>query len=683
MQDFRNVENEFITGIKRVVEDNISNDKFGVSELANEIGMSRSNLLRKVQKLTNLSVSQFIRQIRLENAMEILKQSSVNVSEVAYQVGFSSTSYFIKCFREHYGYPPGEVGKKEQEEIKTAGIKKPGKPIKLVILVSAIIIFGIVYFVMIQPYIVKRQQVRTSIAVLPFRNDSNDSTNVYVINGLMEAVLSNLQKIEDVNVISRTSVEKYRNTEKSIREIRKELNVYYIIEGSGQKIGDEILLNIQLIDAEKDSQLWAEQYRQETKDIFQLQIDVAKNIAEEIKVIITPEEEERINKIPTNNLVAYDYYLKGLDFYNKAGGDLTYAIEYYKKAIEHDPEFAHPYAGIAMCYYYIDLVQIDNVYTDSIAIYADKALSLDPELTQSLTAKALSFLIKGEQQQAIPYFEKALEYNPNSAETLNFLSEFYTNINPNTSKYLEYALKGIQLDITSHDSTMVSYIYLHVSNAFIQSGFVKEAESYINKSLDYNPENIFSHYVKAYILFAKNKDLQHTKEMLIETLQMDTTRLDVLQEVGKICYYMRDYESAYYFYKKFVDAKETYQLSIFPSENAKISIVYAYMGLNEKSEQLLDNYFEYAQNNQSIYKNLSLASYYSVTGNTEKALEHLRLFKNEDNYFYWLTLFLEMEPLMDHIKDHPEFKKINKELIDKFWDYHAEIRTSLKEKKLI
>ena len=189
MKDFRNVENEFITGIKRVVEDNISNDKFGVSELANEIGMSRSNLLRKVQKLTNLSVSQFIRQIRLEHAMGILKQSSVNVSEVAYQVGFSSTSYFIKCFREHYGYPPGEVGKKEQEGIKTAGIKKPGNPIKLVILIFVIIIFGIVYFVMIQPYIVKKQQVRTSIAVLPFRNDSNDSTNVYVINGLMEAVL--------------------------------------------------------------------------------------------------------------------------------------------------------------------------------------------------------------------------------------------------------------------------------------------------------------------------------------------------------------------------------------------------------------------------------------------------------------------------------------------------------------
>ncbi len=683
MRDFQNIDNEFITKIKGIVEDNISNENFGVSELANEIGMSRSNLLRKVQKLTDLSVSQFIRQIRLERAMEILKQSSVNVSEVAYRVGFSSTSYFIKCFRELYGYPPGEVGKKELEGIKPANLKKSRKPNKLVILISTIFILVIVYFVIIQPYITRRIQFRKSIAVLPFRNDSNDSTNVYVINGVMEAVLSNLQKIEDLNVISRTSVEKYRNTEKSIRDIRKELNVCYVIEGSGQKIKDEIFISIQLIDAEKDRHLWAEQYRQETKDIFQLQIDVAKNIAEEIKVIMTPEEEERINKIPTNNLVAYDYYLKGLDLYNKAGGNLIYAIDYYKKAIEHDSEFAHPYAGIAKCYYYIDLFQIDNVYSDSVAIYADKALLLDPELAQSLTAKALSFLIKGKHQLAIPYFEKALEYNPNSAETLNFLSDFYANINPNTSKYLEYALKGIQLDITSHDSTMASYIYLHVSNAFIQSGFVKEAESYINKSLDYNPENIFSHYVKAYIKLAKNRDLQQTKEMLIETLKMDTTRLDVLQEVGKICYYMRDYEAAYFFYKKFVDAKEKYQLSIFPSEDAKISIVYANMGLKEKSDQLLHNYFEYAQHNQSIYKNLSLASYYSVTGDIERALEYLKLFTNEDNYFYWLVLFLDMEPLMDNIKDHPEFKRMNKELIDKFWDYHEEIKTTLKEKNLI
>ena len=111
LQVAHNMENDFLNRITEIIEENLADEKFGVSELAREAGMSRSNLLRRIQKLTDLSVSQFIRQVRLKNAMEILKRESMNVSEVSYQVGFSSTSYFIKCFREHYGYPPGEVGK--------------------------------------------------------------------------------------------------------------------------------------------------------------------------------------------------------------------------------------------------------------------------------------------------------------------------------------------------------------------------------------------------------------------------------------------------------------------------------------------------------------------------------------------------------------------------------------------
>ena len=111
MQNPSHTENDFLKKITTIIEKNISNENFGVSELARETGMSRSNLLRKVKSLTGLSVSLFIRQVRLKNAMEMLKQDSLNVSEVSYGVGFRSTSYFIKCFREHYGYPPGGVGK--------------------------------------------------------------------------------------------------------------------------------------------------------------------------------------------------------------------------------------------------------------------------------------------------------------------------------------------------------------------------------------------------------------------------------------------------------------------------------------------------------------------------------------------------------------------------------------------
>src|SRR3954469_2938060 len=117
MSDFSPAVNDFLSHFKTLVEKNISNEQFGVSELADELNMSRSNLLRKVKKLTNLSVSQLIRDIRLAFAMDLLRKSSLNVSEISHQVGFSSTSYFIKCFREQYGYPPGEVGKHDSTEV--------------------------------------------------------------------------------------------------------------------------------------------------------------------------------------------------------------------------------------------------------------------------------------------------------------------------------------------------------------------------------------------------------------------------------------------------------------------------------------------------------------------------------------------------------------------------------------
>jgi len=111
MSDSHTIGNDFLTKASEIIEENISDEQFGVSELAQAMNMSRSNLLRKTKKLTKLSVSQFIRQIRLQHAMELMKQQSYTVSEVSFKVGFSSTSYFIKCFREYYGHPPGEIGK--------------------------------------------------------------------------------------------------------------------------------------------------------------------------------------------------------------------------------------------------------------------------------------------------------------------------------------------------------------------------------------------------------------------------------------------------------------------------------------------------------------------------------------------------------------------------------------------
>ena len=190
-----------------------------------------------------------------------------------------------------------------------------------------------------------------SVAVLPFRNDSPDEENTYFINGLMEEVLNNLQKIKDLRVISRTSVEQYRNQTKPIPEIAKELGVNYIVEGSAQKYGNSFRLRTQLIMAAKEDHLWGESYQQkitEVEDIFIVQSQIAEKIARELKVIITPEEKQLIEKIPTEKLEAYDDYLKGQFYWRKlTSQDLDISLKYFERAKEKDPQFALAYAGIA------------------------------------------------------------------------------------------------------------------------------------------------------------------------------------------------------------------------------------------------------------------------------------------------------------------------------------------------
>ena len=686
MPNSQPTENDFLRKITEIIDENISNEQFGVSELADRIGMSRSNLLRKVKSSTNLSVSQFINQVRLKKAMEMLKDSSLRVSEISYQVGFSSPSYFIKCFRDHYGYPPGEAGKRESSEGEVIEKIEPTRKRIIIVIGLAILLIVIltILFIVFKPALSPKANLEKSIAVLPFKNDSNDSTNVYLINGLMESILSNLQKVGELKVISRTSVEKYRNNTKTIPELAKELNVNYFIEGSGQKIGDNILLHIQLIEGSTDRHLWAEQYNREAKDIFSLQRDVAKNIADKIKVIITPEEEIRINHIPTQNLVAYDYFLVGLELFHKGDSEsIQKAIIYFKKAIVEDNEFARAYADVAIAYYFLDAYQTEKQYSVEINNYADKALLLDSKLPQSLIAKALDYMHSGENELAIPYLEKALEYNPNSALVINILSDFYTNYVPNTEKYLEYALKGISLDIASHDSVTASYIFLHVSNAFIQTGFIDEALKYINKSLEYNQNNLYSQYVKAFILYARDRNLLQTKERLIEVLSKDSTRLDIIQEVAKICYYLGDFECAYKYYSKFNAIRDALNLDIYRYENNKIAVVLSQVGLIDESKKYLKDYKNYAENDKSIYQQLSLATYYSYSGDTEKAIEHLKLFSQQDNYHYWTIIFLNIDPLMDNIKYLPEYKQILGEIETKFWNGHNQIKISLDDKGLL
>ncbi|MBI3483334.1 MAG: helix-turn-helix domain-containing protein [Bacteroidetes bacterium] len=648
------IENDFLSQLTATIEKNIANEQFGVSELADAMNMSRSNLLRKVKKETNLAVNQLIRDTRLKRGMDLLQKTSLNVSEVAHQVGFSSTSYFIKCFREYYGYPPGEAGKRGPEEINSVPAPSSNRKRNIFIIGSvalaiAVIIGLLIYYSPLS----KATSLKRSIVVLPFKNESNDSTNVYLINGLMESTLTNLQKIEDLRVISRTSSEKYRSQRKSIPEMARELNVNYFVEGSGQKIGNDILLNVQLIEGPSDKHLWAKQYKREAKDIFALQQEVAKNIVEEIQAIITPEEEKKIEKIPTDNLVAYDFFLKGRELLSRGGGEnLKKGITYFNKAIEQDSKFALAYAEAVIAYYYLDAFSTDPKYTVEMSNYADKAWLYDSKSDECLVAKALFYMHKKEYQ-----------------------------LTPNTAKYLQYALVGVRINVSA-DSSTESYTYMHLSNALIQTGFIDEALKYVDKSLAYNPNNPFSAWIRVGVMFAKTKDGELSKQMLIKEFNKDTTRFYLLQEIGKSCFYQRDYKNAYRYYKKFIEVKQAQHLDIYKNENLKIGMVLYKLGMKEKSEEYFKSFKEYAFSDNSIYKNLNLMGYYAWMGDQQKAMEHMKLFSKEDNIQYWI-LFLADDPVFDNMRNLPEFKKAMAAIEKKFWDNHKKIRVMLEEKGLL
>ncbi len=606
-------ENSFLAALTKVIEDNVANDQFGVSELADQMSMSRSNLLRKVKKESKLSVSQLINQVRLKRAMELLRKTSQNVSEVGHAVGFNSTSYFIKCFKAYYGYSPGEVGKR-QTAVESGGVLPesnvdPGVRSKRIRWISASVAGALIIAVILLMFSsrVPLQAGEKSIAVLPFKNDSNDSSNIYLINGLMESTLNKLQQIQNIRVVSRTSVEKYRNTARSIPEMARELNVQYFVEGSGQKVGDRIVLNIQLIDGLSDKHLWSKQYRRKSQDIFELQEEIARNISEEVEVFITPEERSRIEKKPTDDPVAYDYFLKGKDlFYRSSKGDLDASIPFFQKAIEHDPEFSLAYASMAMVYYYLDIFSLTKRHTADIDNSAEKAMLYDPRSSESMIAKALSFAQKSQYELAAPYLEKALEFDPHSGLVLHFLTEFYNIHIPNPPKYLEFAIRKVQIDKAT-DSVTAGFNYFHLSNALLQNGFLEDALRYNEKSLRLDPKNFFTGFVNDYIHYAIDHDAAKVRDRLTARWKKDTMRFDILHEIGKASTMVGDYHTAASCYDRSTAMMKMFGLDLFKHEYLRMAIAYDRDGQKAKADDYKRKFKDFAEHNGTMYKDAYLS----------------------------------------------------------------------------
>jgi TolB-like protein/class 3 adenylate cyclase/Tfp pilus assembly protein PilF len=261
-----------------------------------------------------------------------------------------------------------------------------------------------------------------SIAVLPFENLSEDKANAYFADGIQDEILTRLSKIADLKVISRTSTEHYKSAPQNLTEIAKQLGVANILEGSVQKNGDKVRVNVQLIKATNDSHLWAETFDRNLIDVFSVESDIAKAIADQLRAHLTGREQQDIAAKSTDNPKAYDAYLRGLAFTLKAGttpATTLGAQKYLREAVRLDPKFALSWALLS----YVDALSYLSFNLEPTATLreetrqaAETALALQPTLGEALLAKGYyHYACLKDYDTAIYYFEQARQFLPNSS----------------------------------------------------------------------------------------------------------------------------------------------------------------------------------------------------------------------------------------------------------------------------
>jgi len=252
-----------------------------------------------------------------------------------------------------------------------------------------------------------------SLAVLPLHNLSPDTEQEYFSDGMTDQLITDLAKFGGLRVISHTSVERYKGTKRPLPEIAHELGVDAVVEGTVTRSGDRVRITAQLIDARSDAHLWAETYQRDMRDVLALQDELSRDIAEEVRIKLTPEEQAHVSVAGSVKPEAYDAYLRGRHLWlQRNPGAIASAIDYFQQAVREDPSFALAYSGLADCYWVGWGSKVDLALAEQ---YARKAISLQPELAEGHVSLGVSLGFRHEMDGAGKELRRAIELNPNYA----------------------------------------------------------------------------------------------------------------------------------------------------------------------------------------------------------------------------------------------------------------------------
>jgi TolB-like protein len=331
-----------------------------------------------------------------------------------------------------------------------------------------------------------------SIAVLPFESLSEDKSNAYFTEGVQEEILTRLAKVADLKVIARSSTQKFNSTPENLPDIAKRLGVRNVLEGSVQKVNDQVRVNVQLINAITNAHLWAETYDRKLTDIFGVESDIAKAIAETLQAKLPGAEESLIAKHPTESTEAHELYLKGRFFWNKRTPEnFEKAITYFQQAIEKDTSYALAYSGMADCYALLADYGADppDETMPKAKAAALKALQIDPNLAEAHASLAeILHDYDWDYAGALREIERAIELNPNYATAHQWRAEFLSAQGRHQEAIAE-AKRALELDPLS---IIINRI---LGDAYLQARRYDEAITQSRKAIEIEPNFPSAHEV--------------------------------------------------------------------------------------------------------------------------------------------------------------------------------------------
>jgi TolB-like protein/Tfp pilus assembly protein PilF len=400
-----------------------------------------------------------------------------------------------------------------------------------------------------------------SIAVLAFEDLSPEKDQEHFCDGIAEEIINNLAQMSDIRVAARTSAFAYKNKPEDIRNIGKHLNVQTILEGSVRKAENRLRIAAQLIDAADGCHLWSEQFDREISDIFEIQVEIARNITQTLKIKLSDKEKLAVQKVPTENIDAYDFYLRGRQFfYRHKRQYMQHAIDMFSRAIEQDAGYAHAFAGRADChsysYYFFGGSHAD---LEQAAKDSETALKLDPRLAEAHAARGLAVSLIRKYEEAKQAFENAIELNPNLFEAYYFYASTCF-LQGNFDKAIELFKEAGRVNPEDYQApAYLAFLYQMTGQADKMAPVLQEALQKIEQRLALNPDDSRALYLGAGA-WARLGDQPKAMEWIKRLAATERNEPHMLYGIACLYSMTGKIEESIYYLNKAVEAGFAYRL---------------------------------------------------------------------------------------------------------------------------